>query len=121
MTSGRWNLPIRTEGQPAPFPGRGLKRRFNCLPVSERDVDLAIFAVQQVAHRLPASLVHFTRGLTLVSVLAVLRCRDSWFGGAARRAMVGETRFIRLQLELFCAESTDFYWESHLPFMIRRL
>ncbi len=41
-------------------------------------------------------------------------------GVLALRAAVGETGFIRLQLELFRADGADFDGESHLRSMIRR-
>src|SRR5258708_16738218 len=58
----------------------------------------AVFAVQQVAHRLPASFVCFFCSLALVGVHPVLTGGGRRFGGAAVRAAVGEARFIRLQL-----------------------
>ena len=81
---------------------------------------LAILAVQEFAHRLPSSLVRFTRILALVGIHAALSCGGSRFGGTALRAAIGETGFIRLQLELFRADGADFDRGSHLLSMIRR-
>jgi hypothetical protein len=49
---------------------------------------LAILAVQELAHRLPPSLVRFTRSLAFIGVHAALSYGDSWFAGAALRAAV---------------------------------
>ncbi len=86
---------------------------------------LAILAVQQIAHRSPPSLIRFTHIFALIGVHSPLSCRGRFIGGAALRAAVGETGFIRFQLELFCAGDADFYGESHLSsinitLMIRR-
>jgi hypothetical protein len=82
---------------------------------------LAILAIQQLPHRLPPSLAHFTQVLALIGVHAALTCGPSRFGVAARWAAVGETRLIRLQLELVSADDADLCWESHLDLMIRPL
>jgi len=79
----------------------------------------AIFAVQQVPHRLPASGVRFTHRLALVGVHAALIRGGSCRGSAASRAAVGETGFIRLQFELLFADAADFDGESHSYSAIR--
>jgi hypothetical protein len=62
---------------------------------------------------LPPSLIGFTSILALVGVHAVLTYGGGCFGGTTLRAAVGETGFIRLQLELFLADRADFDGESH--------
>src|SRR5271166_4179055 len=62
-----------------------------------------ILAVEKVAHRLPPSLVRFARSFALFGVHAALGSEGGWFRGAAFRAAVSETCFIRLQLERFSA------------------
>jgi hypothetical protein len=76
----------------------------------------AVFAVQQVAHRLPASFVCFFCSLALVGVHPALTGGGSRFGDAAVRAAVGEARFIRLQLELFTADGADLDGEKPFYF-----
>jgi hypothetical protein len=56
---------------------------------------LAVFSVQEVAHRLPPSLVRFHHGFTFVGVHASLGCGVGFFRGAAGGAAIGETGFIR--------------------------
>jgi len=99
---------------------RGRVLRSNNLAVvqlrSVSGLQSGVFAVQQVAHRLPASFVCFFGGLTLVGVHAALTCSASRFGSAAVQASVGEAWFIRLQLELFAAHRANFDGKSHLIF-----
>jgi hypothetical protein len=69
---------------------------------------------------MPPSLIHFRRRLAFFGIHGTLGRGVGCFGGAARRAAVGETGFVRLQLELFCADHTDFDRKSHSRSMIRR-
>jgi hypothetical protein len=69
---------------------------------------------------LPPSLVRFTDSLAFVGVHAGLSYGTASIRGAALWAAIGETRFIRLQLELLGADNADFDGESHSDFMIRR-
>jgi hypothetical protein len=80
---------------------------------------LTILAVEEVAHRLPASFVGFTCSLAFLGVHVTLGRWGRRFGGAAVRAVVGETGFVRLELELFSAEDADFCWGKHVRSMIR--
>ena len=63
-------------------------------------------------------LVRFSLILAFVGVHAAFSLGVSWFGGAARWTAIGETRFIRLQFELFRANSADFERERHAASMI---
>jgi hypothetical protein len=74
---------------------------------------LAVLTIEEFAHRLPPSVIGFTSILALIDVHAVLVYRGSCFGGTTLRAAVGETGFIRLQLELFLADRADFDGKSH--------
>ena len=80
--------------------------------------DLAILAVKEVVYRVPASFVGFTRSLAFLGVHVALGCWGRRFRGAAVRAVVGETGFVRLELELFSADGADFCWEKHVRSMI---
>ena len=80
---------------------------------------LTILAVEEVAHRLPASFVGFTCSLAFLGVHVALGRWGRRFRGAAIRTVVGETGFVRLELELFSADSADSCWESHVRSMIR--
>ena len=62
---------------------------------------LAILAIEEVAHRPSPSFVRFLQRIAFVGVDACLGHGLNLFGFAARRAAVGETGFIGLQLELF--------------------
>jgi hypothetical protein len=73
----------------------------------------AIFTVKEIADRLPPGFVRFGRSLAFVGVDAALGDCVSLFGGAALWLSVGETRFIRFQLELFRADSADFDRKHH--------
>ena len=77
-----------------------------------------ILAVEEVADRFAASLVHFAVSLALIGAYAGLGDRICFFGDAALRTAIGETGLIRLQLELFGADSTDFDRKRHTDFMI---
>lgn len=81
---------------------------------------LAVLAVEKFTHDLPAGCVRLTRGLAFVSIHALPGGRTGRFGGAALRALVGKTRFVRLQLKLFPTDGADLDWKSHLQYMIRR-
>jgi hypothetical protein len=74
---------------------------------------LAILAVEQVAHRSSAGFVHFFHRLAFASVYAPLRFWFSPVGFAARWAMAGEARFIRLQFELLGANDADSDGKCH--------
>jgi hypothetical protein len=78
-----------------------------------RTGDLAVLAIEQVAHGLSAGVTHFTGSLALVGIHLTLGRWSGGFGGTAIRANVGEAGFIRLQLELFRADGADFCWENH--------
>ena len=73
----------------------------------------ATFTVKEIADRLSAGLIRFDHSLAFVSVHAALGYCVSFFGGAALWTSVGETRFIRFQLELFRADSADFDRKHH--------
>jgi len=76
-------------------------------------------AIKEIAHCLSAGRVRFARSFALDGVHAALRGGLGGFGDAALRAAVGETGFVRLQLELFRANDTDFDGECHLGSMIQ--
>jgi hypothetical protein len=69
---------------------------------------------------MPPSFIHFRRRLAFLGVHGALRRGIGRFGGAARRAAVSETGFVRLELELFSADHADFDGKSHSRSMIRR-
>jgi hypothetical protein len=81
---------------------------------------LAILAVEEVAHGLPSGLVRLSHRLAFVGVHTALRYGIRRFGGATLRAAIGETGFIRLQLELFFADDTDFDRKCHTDSILRR-
>ena len=74
---------------------------------------LAIFAVEEVAHGLPSSLVRFLRSLAFVGVHTVLGCGVRGFRDAALWTAVCEAGFIGLQFELFLADGADFNGKRH--------
>src|SRR5580692_5297601 len=80
---------------------------------------LAVFAIEQVAHRLPASFVSFLQSLAFVGVPAPLGNGVGGFGFAARRTAVREAGLVRLQLELFRTDGTDADGECHANIMIQ--
>ena len=63
-------------------------------------------------------LVRFTLILAFVGVHAVFSRGVGRFGGAARWTAIGETGFIRLQFELFRANSANFQRKRHADSMI---
>lgn len=73
----------------------------------------AIFAVEEVAHGSPARFIGFGSGFAFIGVDGLGDYRVGGFGFAAGWAAIGEAGFIRLQLELFAADSTDSDRESH--------
>lgn len=69
---------------------------------------------------MPPSLVRFNHIFAFVGVHGALDYGIDRFGPAALWAAVGETWFVRLQLELFRADSADFDGKRHSDSMIRR-
>ena len=85
-----------------------------------RTTQLAILAVQKVAHRLPPSFICFIQRLALVGIHSMLSRGRGFLGCAALGATIGKTGLIRLELELLFADAADFDRESHLRSMILR-
>jgi len=82
---------------------------------------LAILAIEKVAHGLPAGFVGLADGLAFVGVHAAFAAGLHGFGGAALGAAIGETGFVRFQLELFGADDTGFDRERHCAVPMIRL
>jgi len=76
---------------------------------------LPILAVEKVAHRPSPRFVRFYQSLAFVGVHAVLRQRGRLFGFAARWAAVGKAGLVRLQFELFPADSANSDRKYHHP------
>lgn len=75
---------------------------------------LAVFAVEQITHRLPARFVGLGDGLALVGVhplAAIAVCR--FFRSAALRTAIGETGLVGLQFKFFIADDTNFDRKCH--------
>ena len=68
---------------------------------------------------MPSGLIRSTVRLAVVGIHVALGDGVGFFGGAALRAAIRETGLVRLQLELFFTDDTDFDGEGHAA-MIRR-
>ena len=79
----------------------------------ERINNLAVFAIQQIAHGFPAGGIPLAVGLAAGGFFLRLICQGRLVGGAAFRTTVGKAGFIRLQLKLFSTNRASFDWKSH--------
>lgn len=68
---------------------------------NESKKSLAVFAVQEIAHRGAPGLVRFALALTIESVGRTVGCGINRFGLATGWTAIGEAGLIRLQLEFF--------------------
>ena len=80
-----------------------------------------VFAIQKIAHGLPARLIHFTRTLAIDSIHRALGHWINRIGLTALRTAIGKPGFIGLQFELFSAYSADFDGISHSSSMITKV
>ncbi len=85
----------------------------NCIGEALTGFRLTILAVEQLAHRLPAGLIRFADSFPFISVHAATCGGFSRVRGAAVQTAIGETGLVRLQFELFPADSAGFDGESH--------
>ena len=79
-----------------------------------------VFAIKQVAHRLPSRLIGLRLGLALVGVHGPLAWGVGRFGSAAFRAPIGKSGLVRLEFELFFTNDADFDGKRHFPSILRR-
>src|SRR5882724_6823105 len=72
-----------------------------------------VLAVQEVPNCLPSGLVRFTLNLALGRICAALTGGFNCFFGAALRAAIGETRFVRLKLKFLRANHANSDRKGH--------